>query len=160
MDQKDCHAIIEQMLNNDLKSRVLLGHTLKDFQCAYGSVLDHIRALEADKEPEIPETEVDKVQRTIITLTEKVLYKALDRPFAEFVLAWTTLMNNWNKNTTNNPHLERNIDICQRFIQNFVTMNETMNVLKHLGTRLQQFEGWQPPAFKVAGHYLDYLKDK
>jgi hypothetical protein len=100
----------------------------------------------------------NKSLETVKFIKSKYLNEPIDKEFGQFSDAWVYLVYNWNDNTIKSPSIMKECIYTQRLIEDFITMKEVTENLKLINNKLNNFKSWNPPAFEVSKHFIDYLE--
>lgn len=158
MDQQQCLGTIRDFLSNGLKTKITFKDQGDHFRYSFGIMQKHIDELNAEKRPS--EHDPRRVHRTVEFLKETILYEPLDRGFQNFAWAWIFLVQNWNNNVGKSESMRRDCDYCIRLLDDFVSIKEATETMKVLNKKLRDFKSWNPPAFEVSKHFINYLEEE
>jgi len=148
---------IEGFIFHDVKCNVFFGREKGTFRMIYHGIRANIE--EIDQEKELTDVEVDKVFRTVKFLREKVMYDPLDDQTRCFIGNWVYLIFNWNSNTGKSDKLKSECQLVERLVNGFITMHETMEIIKQVNRKLKDFKNWNPPAFEVSKSFINYFDE-
>jgi 5-enolpyruvylshikimate-3-phosphate synthase len=91
----------------------------------------------------------------IVGISQIVLTSPLSDGFSVFILAFSELVFNWNKNT----YKDSTVSVLVKFMTNIINsrndMAQTTANMKMAKERLQIMSNWSPAAFEVSLAYVD-----
>lgn len=134
-----------------------LGRNAENFRKSLAMILQNIEEMENDKEPSKLENEF--IINTIRDLKNIVLDSPVYPEFSDFADNWCFLVFNWNNNVLKNEDLNKDCLFIQRILRQHYTIVEAIDNLKFLNKKIRSFKDWNPPAFEVAKHYINYLEE-
>jgi len=157
MDINALYVTIESVLNGTHISRSFNNTNLNDFGRIYKAIRKNIEELESEADPTaLP---VNQVHATVCVLKNILLGAPCDKIFLEFTKAWLFLVYNWNNNTAQDVALTDDCVFMERFTDSFLTMGETIEILKHLNKFVGDMKSWTPPAFEISKAFLNYIDE-
>lgn len=158
MDKKSCLTSIEKYLESGrLESNVFLGKRKVSMQKVFAKMKKNIVVLENDGLPQ------DNYKEEIINSLKHIRNTVMEVPVskndADFCLMWCELIGNINDNTEKDDEISKRLNFIVRLINQHLTINESIEVLRALNKKFRDVKNWMPPSFEVAKHYLDYLQE-
>lgn len=148
--------VIRKFLNGGLDTKVYLGKSIDEFKQSFNYMQSNIKELENENE-ELTKGDNNQILKTVKVIKERYLNNPVDNKFSCFADAWIYLVFNWNNNTIKSPTIKEECDYVHRLIEDFLTMKEVLDNLKYVNDRLKNFKSWNPPAFEVSKHFIEYL---
>lgn len=155
MDIEKLHCVIECELGN-VKSKAFSNTDMTIFRKSYKKIKKNIEELEVGEE--YTEYNIDEIHDTVRILKGILIRFPVDKPFVEFTNAWVFLVFNWNNNTYKNTALEQDALFAERLVNSYISMNETIEILRHMNKLMMDYQSWQPPAFSINKAFLDHLE--
>lgn len=121
----------------------------------------HIDILTQDKTIEnFDSTKIPQIiEQCINYLNIVVSENKVNEELKKFCLDYSFLTSNWNQNVLKSNPLNSKIQYMLRVINNTLTLDDSLSILKHLNKKLEQQLTWRPPAFELSDHYYNLLKE-
>lgn len=111
-----------------------------------------IKNFDSTKTPQI-------IVECITYLNIVVSENKVNEELKKFCLDYSFLTSNWNQNVLKSNPLNSKIQYMLRVINNTLTVNDSLSILKHLNKKLEKQLNWRPPAFELSDHYYNLLKE-
>jgi len=156
MEKKKCIEIINDSIFNDGFIITKLGSKINDFQTCYNIINYHINILEND------ENITDDYNSNIIINSVNysisyIIENYLNNKLVDFFKAWLTVIYNWNENILQNNDLKMNCKVGLRLLDQYISINESIEVLKKCCNNMKRYLNWSPPAFEVNKQIIERL---
>jgi hypothetical protein len=132
------------------KFRIKISESLK-------LINSHIEILNQEKQVETFDS--NNIIECLSYLNLIVSEKEIDEPLKKFCSDYCFLTSNWNQNVLKSTVINQKIQFILRVINNTLTIDDSLSILKHLTTKLEKELKWRPPAFELSSHYFNLLKE-
>ena len=120
----------------------------------------HIEILDKDQEIEDfdPKVTPKVIEECLNFLNILVSETVVDEKLYKFCSDYCFLTTNWNRNVLKNAIIDSKIQHILRAINDALTLDDMLIMLKHLNQKVEKQLSWRPPAFELSGHYYNLIK--
>ncbi len=169
MKLEECLNIIDKVLSEELLFTKLISHTsAENFKNIFIRVNSHIRKLKNDETDDYLLITPEEIKDSFYAIKDILIEKPVNNITFNFVNAWSMLIKNWINNISqvedfsmfDFSEIEPLIVQCSMLSENFLTMKQTVEILKRLNMRLNRFIEWTPPAFEINKNFIKYLDEE
>lgn len=162
MDVKQVFVKMRNYVNSDFSVYLITQIYKKKFNESLNMMECHINILETESKIEVfdPSITPKVIEECINYLMNISTTTKLDSMFRQFVRDYVFVVYNWNSNVWKNNNFNSKVQYLQRFIENRLSLDETLNVLNVLSVDLGRYKEWLPPAFELSQHYYNLLKEE
>jgi hypothetical protein len=144
-------------LKNLLDEQNLIGGTWKT------KIINSINLMEEHVELLNDDKEIENInQELIIDCINFMAALSIERDVSEikeFFSQYIYLLFNWNENVLKDEKVKGNIRFLDRFINNTLTLSDTMEMYKKLINRLNTHKDILPPSFELSEHYFNLVRE-
>lgn len=153
---------LESYLYSDFSVYIISRFYREKFQESLDLMWNHIHILERDEiiedfDPKITPRTIEECINHLMNVSTEV---KMDNQFRQFIERYIFIVHNWNNNVWKNNNFNHKIQYLQRFIENRLNLDETVDVLNKLSKKLGRHKEWLPPAFELSKHYYNLLKEE
>jgi len=134
-----------------------LGGKLRE---SLNTMFKHLDELVKDRKVMPTDQERSVIASATNLLISKVIYEPITPVTRDFTLLYIEVLKNWNSQIGYQYDLDIMADTLQRLITQHLTLVDAVNVLKQLIRKCERLLNYEPPAFALARHYMDIIKDK
>lgn len=169
MKLDQCLQTIDKCLSEiHLFNKIIRFHRNEGFRSVFIRITGHIRKMDNNDTTDYLDISEDEINKTLIMTRDILIDNPIDDSMFEFFKAWLMLIKNWINNIVSIENF-KNIDFsnskkiiyqCETLIDNFLTMKESIDIMKRLLSRIDNFRHWMPPAFEVNKSFLRYLDEE
>lgn len=157
MNKEECLNAVSRFFGEDILCRSFLGKKREEFIDTFEKVKKIITVMENDG---IPQNYHEKeIKQSLSYLKNICMENPIGDRTSSFIRAWCELMSNVNNNTLKNEQIQGDAMFITRIIDQHLTVVEAIDIMKQLNKKMRDLKQWNPPAFEVAKHYLNYLED-
>ena len=147
---------IEDFLNDEMESNIFLKDKREDFISTYNNIIKNIE--EKEQNELLTSFKHDIILELIRYIKKILLYDPLKPYYANFIHNWIFLVYNWNENICQSGDIKSECELIKRLNENYLTMSETISLLKNLHQSLNNLNQWSPPAFEISKHVINKLE--
>jgi len=159
MNKNECVGNIQRFLSQEsFKVNSLLRGNSEGFRKAFSIISRHIEELNNECE-NITNYDPSVITQTINYLKGIIIEDPITQEFADFADNWCLFVFNWNNNVLKNDDLGKDTVFIQKALKQHFTIIETIDVMKRMNKKFKEINNWNPPAFEVAKHYINYLEE-
>lgn len=112
---------------------------------------------EVSSNKELTPHDHNDIYETVRSLKYNVLYEHNNYDTLKFIELWSLVVFNWNENICKSPAISDSCKEITLILNGYLTIREATDLLKIMIERMREFQGWQPPAFEISKHFIDYL---
>lgn len=157
MNKEECLNVIKKGLNEgNLETKVFLGKFKENFQSTFDKIQKNIIVLENDGVPQ--NNYKEEIIDTLNMIQRIIAEDPISPNNSIFCKAWCELVVNVNNNSICSQKIEDKVHLINRFVDGHLTSLEAIETMKMLNKKLKDFKNWNPPAFEIAKHYINYLE--
>ncbi len=156
MDINSVISICKDYIQSN-ESAILLGKDREKIKESISIITQHISILSNDKTIDINKVDTDLILNSLKIINNIILDIPVNNKVKEFILAYSLLVYNWNKNVSNDSNIELFCKNLDRLVNFHLSSIELIEAMKRASKMINDNRCYAMPSIELSKHYLETL---